>query len=861
MMDKPLEIALDCSSKGLASPKFLFKSPLSEQTDTPLMARQTNRFTSYVGSLALPSGSENEESPTNSKHLKTFNRDFDQTSMTSFGSAFSLSSKSSKTKSTSSLVVKSKKKKLAHTLSNQETAKSNKADFLTLESSPAHHQSQTLIDSPVSTRKNGNRKSIMTNFISRSLRIRKKHKRSKDTTNDSPDGNENNLSQNTTDEMLPVSSLISPLPADRRFTLSTVMHIYYMKPKQVQLYKSVLVSEKATTEHVITQALERYNMKYFNPDDFGLYEVIGKWQEIAGTLPSNSSLHVSSSNSGTSLTLPNKHGTSPLVNRRTAVEEFVVCYSRELNHEDCPYNSQFFLDTREGYTRRFELRQKPSKEVDGNRKESTVSASAVEAVNEKLVPESGQRSLSIAHINCNSEESPVIFGQTTHRKRARRNRIKDSSASLNELSEELKIHDDEERKNTISSSTPADQRHKKSSLFTCSSPENKVGNGTHCCNDVYTPVPQSPQSEMAPLDTPILLNLRIHEPRKEKLVHVLSAESTHIVGKSSCKTSQETPKNDSEIVVCQPEIRDSTPLCSICRHHPISNSTCFEVIAVNDLVPVMVNGETIQQKVSLVHGDLISIGATHMFLFQNFSCQIPNYRWEPQCVEKSSVNVDVMRPSSQLSISSVSSNDEPNGKLTIRSGALGLNSRSTSEFSLTVEDVDSQTLTEINLGSMSISDSPSMTHSSKKPIAQCNQSAHTRLMMRQMNENTDRETITMTLPTNSEGIDNKTEDTQVFLSESKKQPLKKSSSLPFHTMPRKLMFSYSLNEEDALLTSLVSQFSSPEAGAQLGPSFALSMCIEYGMMCYGQKAMTAFIKKATSLIQSKAWVSKFWTLK
>lgn len=626
-----------------------------------------------------------------------------------------------------------------------------------------------------------------------------------------------------------------------------------MKPKQVQLYKSVLVSEKATTKHVITQALERYNMKYCNPDDFGLYEVIGKWQEIAGTLPSKSSLQVSS-NSGASLTLPNKHGTSPLVTRRTAVEEFVVCYSRELDHEDCPYSCQFFLDTREGYTRRFELRQKPSNAVDGIRKESTVSASAVEAVNEKLIPESGQRSLSIARINCHSEESPVIFGKTTHRKRARRNRIKDSTTSLNDLSE---IHDEEERKNTISSSTPRDRSHEEFSVLTSFSPENKVGNSTHCCKDVYTPVPQS---EMAPLDTPILLNLRIQEPRKEKLVHLLSAESTHIVGKSSCRTSQEALRNESEIVICQPDIRDSTPLCSICRRNPIADSTCFEITVVNELVPVMVNGQTIQQKAYLVHGDLISIGATHMFLFQNFSCQVPNYGWEPHYVDKSSVNVNVMRPSSQLSISSVSTNSEPNDKLTIRSGALGLNSRSPSEFSLTVEDVDSQTLTEINLG---ISDSPSMAHPSTKllDLAQYKQSAHTRLMMRQMNDNTDGDTLAITLPSNSEGINSsKDEDTQVFLSESKKHPLKKASSVPFHTMPRKLMFSYSLNEEDALLALLVSQFSSPDAGAQLGPAYALSMCIEYGMMCYGPKAMTTFIKKATAHIQSKAWVSKFLDL-
>ncbi len=846
MMDKPLEIALDCSSKGLASPKFLFKSPLSELTDTPLMGHQTNRFTSYVGSLALPSGSENEGSPTMHRNLKVLNKEFDQDqrSMASFGSALSLSSKSSKTKSTSSLVVKSTKKKLTHTLSNQETKSSKKTDVHVLESSPAHHRSQTHINSPVSRRKNGRPKSIMTNFISRSLRIRKKHKRSAtDTTNSSAAEYDSNVSQDTTDDMLQVNSLVSPLPAERRFTMTTVMHIYYMKPKQVQLYKSILVSEKSTTKQVISQSLERYNMKYCDPDNFGLYEVIGKWQDISGTLPSKSNLHISgSSNSGSSSTLPNKYGTSPLVNRRTAVEEFVVCYSRELNRDDCPYSSQFFLDTKEGYTRRFELRQKPIKDSEESRKGSTGSALGIESAQETTEPVTDRRSVSMAHINCNPEESPVIFGNTTHRKRAKRNRIKDLSTSPTELSETLR----ESGSNTPSPpSILKDRNHRVASILSCSSPENEVGDNLHGNNDTCIPVPQI---EIASYKSPFLLNLHICDPQKEKLVYPLKEDSTHIVSKSCYQTSEE---NRTDIVICQPDIKDSTSICSICNRS-VSDSTKFEINTdSNGIVPVMVNGQIVQQHSPLIHGDLISIGRAHMFLFQNFTNQTLRYNWKPQHIEPS--DVEDIRPSSQLSVSSVSTNGDASGKLTIVSGTLNSHSRSASEFSLTVEDVDSHTL--INLGKMSIGESPSMAHQGTKyenPIAQSKQNAHARLVIRQMNDSVTGETQTKIECSNSEEK-KEVDDCPVF-SSPHKLPLTESFSLPAHTVPLKLMFSYALNEEDTLLNLLVGQFSSSEASAQLGPSYALCMCVEYGIMCYGPRAMTSFIKKATTIVQNKAWV-------
>ena len=854
-IDKPLEIALDCSSKGLASPKFVFKSPLSEQTDTPLSAHQTNRFTSYVGSLALPSGSENEESPTVVKRLTT---EFDQTSMNSFGSALSLSSKSSKTKSTSSLVLKSKKKKLTHTLSNQETGTIHKPEE-TPESPPAHHHSssQLNIDSPGSKRRhNGRPKSIMSNFITRSLRVRKKHKQSVDTpttdrTTEDLDGGF--IPQVASEGNMSVSSLVSPLPSERRFTMSAVMHVYYMKPKQVQLYKSVLVSENSTTRQVVSQALERYNMKLHSPEDFGLYEVIGKWQEICSTLPSKLSYQTSNSANIASSTLPAKP-TSPLVNRRTAVEEFVVCYSRKLVMEECPYNVQHFLDTKEGYTRRFELRKLPT-ELEPDRKDSTVSASMVEgAVNaDPDSPDRDQRSVSIPHMRSRTEGSPGIFGQTNNRKRAKRNRV---TADISHKSPENETPNEVTRVQVTRPSSSEDDIAADVSILTCSSPENAVSPSTNLNM-------ASRKNQTAPLDQPFLLNVCIQDPRREELIRFLTKDTTVTLTNSYCK---EISKG-SEIHLFNPDFQEPVPVCSICKL-PIVDSECFTISPRNDSVSLSVNGRSIQHSTTLTHGDIISIGNRHRLLFQNFSSHVQGSNWEPRPVDSTlkAINpLEQFRPSSQMSTSSNSTNgDDNHQKLTIRSAALNSNSRSGSEISLTVEDVDSHTIKEIDVVNIPVEDPAvhSPVKTTKPTIAeQTKQSAHTRLIMRQMfqNDSPDREDPVVSMPSNKEVCDNEPDDlpqSPVFTSPHHSKQLKHSISLPAQTVtPRKVMFSYSLTEEDALLTLLISQFTSPQVTVPLGPAYALTMCTEYGMMCYGPRAMTAFVKKAAYLIQNKAWVS------
>jgi len=152
-MKRPLQIALDCSTQGLASPRFVFKTSLTRLLDNGSAARHTEGFTSYVGSLAAGSvthsgSSEGGESPRLVKGLST-NLEAD-----SVGSEISLSSEKSShslQKSTSSIPSKSKKV-VSHTLSNHETS-------LTPTLSPAHALKVQDCASPTSSRKSNRPKS------------------------------------------------------------------------------------------------------------------------------------------------------------------------------------------------------------------------------------------------------------------------------------------------------------------------------------------------------------------------------------------------------------------------------------------------------------------------------------------------------------------------------------------------------------------------------------------------------------------------------------------------------------------------------------------------------------------------------
>ena len=184
--------------------------------------------------------------------------------------------------------------------------------------------------SPSIPHKHSHGKWAVSDIITRSLRVKKK-----------PKNHTGSLPSNKHQAY----TLVSPLPAEKQFTMSTVMHIYYRSSANVQHCKGVLVSEKSLTKDVIAQALERCDLRFYDPRHFGLYEVIGKWEEVN---PDDDRKFPSAQ----------RHSAKQTSNSKQVTEEFVICFERELHSSECPYNSQFYFEPSNGYSRRFELRKK-----------------------------------------------------------------------------------------------------------------------------------------------------------------------------------------------------------------------------------------------------------------------------------------------------------------------------------------------------------------------------------------------------------------------------------------------------------------------------------------------------------------------
>ncbi len=649
MDERPLQIALDCSSKGLALPKFVFKTSAPTVTSNgSLPPHHTSKFTSYVGPLAssissMPALHHNDASGTelqsvlsqSTGKLSKIGGDGDRTSVNSFGSGHSSSSsKSGKgaLKSTMSLPsgpnaalepwTRGGKKGLAHTLSNQESRHNT---------SPAQGLHSHLTSSPTTPRRYSRPKSVMTNFISRSLRLRKKSKNNGKASTSFDNGSESQVdtptASITSTTSVELASLVSPLPLERRFTMSTVMQIYYTDARKAQLYKSVLVSEKATTREVIAQALERYNLKLSDPDDFTLFEVIGKWQDVTQTLQTHKAGMLGVPTGAATL------GCSPLARHQavTSVEEFVVCYSRELSPGESPYSAQLYLTTQEGFTRRFELRSKNLK----RRPQSQV------LLDERIMQEERGRTHSSSQLEIPLPASPLgIFGDTSHRRRNRNGRRKwvaqdsppqpvlrsmrplERPASPTEipvmlLSDTSSVdgeggihidegeveHDRDELQEipiNLNPNHPPDF-----SGVTCSSPDSGVAFHKDQANSTKSSV-SSEQSDAAAtkaadslvtcslyqpsLTAAFLLSLRLHDPEKEFLMHKLQASVTYLTPASTSGLSPvhsgANPSVDSEdrstlsakvqLHLPGPVTKSLTscqPVCCICRKEIKSKSS------------------------------------------------------------------------------------------------------------------------------------------------------------------------------------------------------------------------------------------------------------------------------------------------
>ena len=973
--EKPLQIALDCSTKGVASPKFVFKTSLS---DTKVQdPHHTDGFTSYVGSLTVHSSSESCES--SRRHSKiTDGGELDQASMASFGSAASLSSKSSKSKSTTSLNVKSKKP-LSQTLSNHETNRSP-------DTSPVHssqrrhtHIPQGSSSPMASNQKQRRPKSVMSNFITRSLRVRKKSKQnaaasSGPTPSGTPVVTDTSATLLADGEDERVSSLVSPLPMERKFTMSAVMHIYYTEAKRAQVYKSVLVSEKATTREVIAQALERYNMKFRDPDDFVLCEVIGKWQDITGILPANISFQINKSAgiTGGTASLPSigLHSASPIVNRRTAVEQFVECYTRELSPEERPYSAQFFLTTQDGFTRRFELRSKTamrdrseSENAEGLRKTLSVADPA-------SVVRGALRRQAMSFDGTNDTQT-AIFGQTAHRRRARRNRLEQGQFSA-DAADDLSTALDTAILGTMESHSPlgkevdnCEGEESGPQLFkvgssdnsdlrilgqdeeedipiavnplhppdfatlTCSSPDSGVAfqkSSGHAATLSEKSSVSSEQYEQkvvssgacgvyrAKLNTAFLLSLHLYSPDKEYLVHRLGSDRTIITSSVGSSEASDTPnlsesKSESYIILHHPELaRCKHPICCICRQ-PIetaddnssatSTQAQFIVSSVNTDMELLVNGQsTTADNFLLRHGDLLSIGGAYLFMFQDYSSvggeYIPDYNWKPLPVG------DTARMNTPIIMLAKSSQGEPernaqvntsstrDGHHILTPGSVGggggeeeeggvshhwhhnkeVSLSSESEVSVIIEDTDSNLISVLDTRrahGKSKSLSPPRNQTVIKPPArsETDQAIKRSNSAHQILQGHVSETSVESVRAVQLSVDGQLEGGEVF---EDGHPSKKSSShrtvhttklKQIHSIPknRKLVFSFTSNEEDLLLDFIIMKHNTVTSTCKLTPAYVLAMCVEYSMMCNGQQSSVRFVQKAVDRIQEIVWVS------
>ena len=852
-------------------------------------------------------------------------------SMTSLGSGVSLaSSKSAKSKSNSSLTGRGRngKKKVHQTLSNQELVIPSGPSPST---SPTHSRSNQAPDTPStpgSTRKLSRSKAAVANFITRSLRGRRKSKQLSQPPipatppDDSPSNSQtqdlsNDEDENLEDDIPLTNSLISPrLPVERKFTLSTVMHIYYTEGKQAQVYKSVLVSEKATSSEVIAQALERYNMKGKEPQDFALFDVVGKWHDVTSTLTHHGYQTMGAAWKGanavgaSSSLQPNLNvlNASPLIQRRTSVEEFVVCYSRQLGPYESPYNAQFYLATQEGFTRRFELRSKLALvEPVKISHEKSHSVDIMERPDEATPTpgDVGERKT--------EEDEFGIFGKTTHRKRARRNRIGNQSMDSADPDLEITLFNSGSKSSSLLSSSSGNRLSGKEveltrrrglsgggavrengcgqeqdleipiamgtahapdfSALMCSSPDSGVEFHKHSSSHhnadsakssvsseqserddhhIHSPIAQYP----ANVCSAFLLSLHLHDPGSEHLVHKLTSDITEL-GNCEKSTADSTTE---QISLLSPDISATEgPLCCICRQ-PIAEgprqTLRFRYIlkVLNSHISVSLNGEHApHDDVILRHGDIIKIGSTYHFMFSDYTTSrsssnhvSPCFNWtlHPRTMEPV-VRVESPSRPERISTSIETITDqEPARK----------NSRCDSE----PQRKNSSTSTE-NRGQETGMENRG---TGMESLGTGTETRGSRTESRGSGGAAKRKTSSPAGPlTTSARTNAHKKHTASERTKSRHMALGKTKSLPLPT-DRKLVFSFKPSEEDALLSYVVSatQDGLGASRCKLATSYILAMCTEYCVMSSGPKSVRRFVQKATDRIQEVVWVSSGRTL-
>ena len=370
-----------------------------------------------------------------------------------------------------------------------------------------------------------------------------------------------------------VSPHAGPSPqhlSERRFTMPTVLHIHYSNAKNAQLYKSVLVSENSTTQEVIKQALDRYGMKFVNPSEYVLMEVTGRWETMAsGSLESGleqglgalvTPLSPGNHTEGKSLSMP-------------SFEEFVICHTRALSENERPYNVQFFHQPPRGYTRRFELRAKYEEDFDGG---------GGGGGDEQLL----NKNLS------GSVPTTPLFGTTSHHtcKTKKDDRLHNQETLSYSPASTIKMQEKKDDENVYSASLPS------LSFLDCSSP------------DYVLESQAAPQTEPQP-KTPYLINLRLSFNENEYFLYSLTHDKLVLTTSSHTMT---TLQDYHQIKLEVPQGSGGPILC--CLEYNAGEGTYY----IDPYgVSVAVNGLKVIEHTSLLHGDLLQIGDSHLFMYHN----------------------------------------------------------------------------------------------------------------------------------------------------------------------------------------------------------------------------------------------------
>ena len=358
---------------------------------------------------------------------------------------------------------------------------------------------------------------------------------------------------------------------ERRFTMPTVLHIHYSNAKGAQLYKSVLVSEKSSTQEVIKQALDRYGMKSADPTEFLLMEVTGRWETMA-----SSSLETGLEQGLGALVTPLSPG-NPLDGKTIsmpAFEEFVICHKRALTENERPYNIQFYHQPPPGYTRRFELKSKYDEDEFGTEEET-----------------GGDKQLLSKELPGSVPTTP-LFGSTSHHKTKTNNRLGSEETLSYSTTSILKDQDNEREDETIfSASLPS------LSFLDCTSPDYVLESQTAQANS---------QSQ-----TPSLVNLRLNYNDDELLVYSLTHD------KLALTTSEHVimTLQDHHQIKLHVARGGSGPILCCLEYNTREHNYSIEPYNAT----ISVSGVRVCDKATLQHGDLLQIGDTHLFMYQNFS--------------------------------------------------------------------------------------------------------------------------------------------------------------------------------------------------------------------------------------------------